>query len=169
MAEFITQPAPIDEEALTDPDPWITAARLAREKALWLHEQLPNHLVIGGDTVVAIQEENGWIQLAKPADPQDACRMLALLSGREHVVITGVAVRSPKGLAVSTETTKVTFRVLSSEEIERYVATSEPMDKAGAYGIQGGAKAFLDRMEGPLDNVIGLPRELLSGMLKDLG
>lgn len=170
VTEFEVVPADIDESVYCEDDPPQTAMRLARDKALAVYAQRPDHLVIGGDTVVAFEAEPGqWVKLEKPLDAADAMRMLGLLSGRDHWVLTGIAVRSPRGLANATERTLVRFRALSAGEIEDYVASGEPMDKAGAYGIQGGAAKFLERMEGPLDNVIGLPCELLLEKLKDLG
>lgn len=155
----------VDEDALVDPDPWVTAQRLAREKALAGFALRPDAMVVGGDTVVAVPVGDGWEQLAKPNDAEDARRMLSLLSGKEHVVITGLAVRSPLGLSAGTETAHVTFRALEPEEIASYVATGEPMDKAGAYGIQGGASAFVKGLRGNPDCVIGLPRQLLRELL----
>lgn len=168
IPEFEVLPADVDEDGLTDSDPWVTAQRLAREKALTVFEQRPDTLVIGGDTVVALPVEDGFRQYAKPVDAADAERMLGELSGREHLVITGVALRWPKGLIAITETSKVTFRELSPEAIRYYVATGEPLDKAGAYGIQGMAATLVARLEGELENVIGLPVARLEELLRDV-
>jgi len=150
-------------------DPWVTAQQTAREKALAVFALRPNALVLGGDTVVAFQEDGGeWTQLAKPEDEEDAFRMLRLLAGRTHTVVTGVCLRWPGGMTAFTDATKVTFRNVPDAEIRAYIATREPMDKAGAYGLQGGAKLFVEKMEGSPTNVIGLPIEKLEDALKTL-
>jgi septum formation protein len=107
--------------------------------------------------------------LGKPADEADAVRMLRALSGRTHRVITGVAVVSARGAEVAAETTAVEMRGISDEEIRAYVATGEPMDKAGAYGIQGRAARWIPRIEGCYFNVVGLPVALVSAMLEKHG
>ncbi|MCW5939982.1 MAG: septum formation protein Maf [Fimbriimonadaceae bacterium] len=161
VPNFEVVPAEIDEDALTDPDPWITAQRLAREKALAVREVRPDCLVIGGDTVVALAEGDGWRQLSKPVDRDDAVRMLSALSGRTHKVVTGVCLVAPSGMSAFTETTEVTFRKLGKEEIAAYVATGAPMDKAGAYGLQDASQDFVAQVAGSVTNVIGLPMEKL--------
>lgn len=168
IAEFTIDPAEIDEDALTDADPWITAQRLAREKALTVFERHPGSLVIAGDTVVALASPSGYEQFAKPADVDDARRMLSQLAGRTHLVITGLALRYPNGLIAKTLTTKVTLRPIQEAEAETYIATGEPMDKAGGYGIQGGAGAFIEKIEGSYTNVVGMPLEALDEALRDL-
>lgn len=119
-------------------------------------------LVLGADTTVTLDGEI----LGKPADAEDAKRMLAALSGRTHRVITGVAVVSAQRTEVAAEITAVRFRALSAEEIAAYVATGEPMDKAGAYGIQGLAAKWVPRIEGCYFNVVGLPLALVATMLE---
>lgn len=168
VEEFAVVSAEIDEEMLTVADPWQTAQRLAREKAYAVFDLHHESLVIGGDTVVALQEGDDWVQLAKPSSPDHAQKMLQKLSGRTHLVITGVALRWPTGMASFTDETKVTFRQLSNEEIRLYVETGEPMDKAGAYAIQGGAKQFISKVEGSVNNVVGLPTERLEEALRDV-
>ena len=153
--------APVDEEALTVADPWATAEGLALAKARAVAISRPDALVIGGDTVVAFEAETSFVQLAKPRDAADAQRMLRELSGRSHVVITGVALVSADGERSFAETTTVTFRDLSEDEIAAYVATGEPMDKAGAYAIQGDAAGFVVEVDGSWSNVVGLPVERL--------
>lgn len=165
---FAVVPSAVDEDALTDPDPWITARRLAREKALAVFAQQSESLVIGADTVVALPDGDGWIQLAKPVDVADAVRMLTTLQNNTHTVITGVCLKWSGGLSSFTEESRVTFRAVSPEEIERYVATGEPMDKAGAYGLQGMAKQFVARVEGSVTNVIGLPMERLEEAVREM-
>lgn len=163
VPEFEVLVAPVDEEAMTVPDPWETAERLALAKARGVAALRPGARVIGGDTVVAYSPAEGsYVQLAKPQDDADAVRMLRALAGREHVVVTGVAIISPEGETTFTETTTVVFHPLSDAEILDYVATGEAVDKAGAYGIQGRAKAFVARLEGSWSNVVGLPMEKLA-------
>ena len=118
--------------------------------------------MLGADTTVTL---DGHI-LAKPEDAADAARMLRMLSGRTHRVITGVAVATAKGTEVAAEVTGVQFLTLSDEEIAAYIATGEPMDKAGAYGIQGFAAKWIPRVEGCYFNVVGLPLALVSTMLE---
>ncbi|MCE9558671.1 MAG: Maf family protein [Armatimonadetes bacterium] len=168
IPEFTVAAATIDEEAQTQPDPWQTAQNLARSKAFEVFENHPEALVIGGDTVVALAVGDGWKQFAKPADAAEATAFLKELSGKEHQVITGVALRWPKGMQMFTETTHVTFRDLTSAEIEAYVASGEPMDKAGGYAIQGAARAFVSELCGSESNVIGLPLEHLEEALRDV-
>ena len=118
--------------------------------------------MLGADTTVVIDGEI----LGKPADPADAARMLRLLSGRAHEVITGICLRSGRGKVVDAATTRVWFAALSEAEIEAYVASGEPMDKAGAYGIQGLASKFVGRIDGCYFNVMGLPIALLYAHLR---
>lgn len=166
VPDFQVIPAHLDEDALTDPDPWVTAQRLAREKCLAIAGDHPGALVIGGDTVVALPNEDGWEQLTKPTDVEDAVRILTRLQNNTHTVITGVCLRWPGGLSAFTDESKVTFRSVSESEIRAYIATGEPMDKAGAYGLQGEAKDFIAKVEGSITNVIGLPMEKLQEALK---
>lgn len=149
-------PSRISEEF----DPLMTAAentkRLALEKAQEVGRGLENALVVGADTMVVLADQ----VLAKPTDPEDAIRMLELLSGRRHVVHTGFALldRPSDRYVVDVESTIVTFRNLPRSEIEEYVATGSPMDKAGAYGIQDDYGAvFVSRIEGCFYNVVGFP------------
>ena len=125
----------------------------------------PDDVVIGADTVVAL---DGAI-LGKPKDQADAARMLRALSGREHSVYTGVTVIRGAETLCHTEQTLVHFRALEEDEIARYIATGEPMDKAGAYGAQGWASLFVERLDGDFFNVMGLPLCALGKLLKQLG
>lgn len=147
----------VDEEALTVADPIATAEGLAEAKARAVFALRPDALVIGADTVVFLGDE----QLAKPRDADDAKRMLRALSGRTHTVATGVSLVSPQGATTFHDKTEVTFRDLDDAEIDAYVATGEPMDKAGAYAIQGGGAAFVLHRQGSESNVVGLPLERL--------
>ncbi len=166
---FVVIPADLDEESFTTTDPFETARGLALQKAKHLASQHPNSLVLGGDTVVAYEGPNGCEQLAKPSSIEDAIEMLKKLSNRSHRVITGFALVGPEVEYAEIDETIVTFRELSHDEIEAYVATGEPMDKAGAYAIQGGAAGFVISTEGSLSNVIGLPIEKLTEALQRLG
>jgi len=121
-------------------------------------------VVLGADTTVTLDNHI----LGKPENPADAARMLRLLSGRTHRVITGVAVISAAHTRVASESTAVQFLALSNEEIAAYIATGEPMDKAGAYAIQGRAARWIPRIEGDYFNVVGLPISLVSRLLESL-
>ncbi|HVT13758.1 MAG TPA: Maf family protein [Fimbriimonadaceae bacterium] len=160
--EFEVVPSDVPETELGDP--WETAVGLALAKARAVAYRFFDEIVIGADTVVAY-EEDGWHQLAKPENEADARRMLRTLSNREHVVITGIAVIAPEIQEATSDTTRVRFRQMSDAEIAKYVATGEPMDKAGGYAIQGGAKSFVERVEGSISNVVGLPLEVLGPIL----
>ncbi len=166
--EFEVVVSNVDEEALTSYDPVQTAKDLALAKAKAVAELRPDSLVIGGDTVVALESDRGVNQLSKPATPEQAVEMLERLSGKTHQVITGVALVWPTGDLCFSEVSNVDFRVLSRTEVEAYVATGEPMDKAGAYAIQGGAAGFVHNLDGSISNVVGLPLEALSSRLEGL-
>ncbi len=132
------------------------ALRMAREKAGAVSARFPESIVIGADTIVVCETQI----LEKPADAGDARRMLAMLSGRTHMVVTAYALaRGGKILESSPVESQVTFRKLAEAEIEDYIATEEPFDKAGAYGIQGIGGGFISHVEGSRDNVMGLPTE----------
>lgn len=135
--------------------------RLAREKAL----SVPGHLVLGADTTVVLRDE----VLEKPGDPADALRMLRKLQGRTHQVVTSVALVAGEAVDQATDVTSVVFRRLSDELLEAYVATGEPMDKAGAYGIQGYGAALVERIEGDFFSVMGLPIRLVLELLERAG
>jgi septum formation protein len=140
--------------------------RLAEAKAERVAATHPGRLVLGADTTVVVDGE----ALAKPIDAADAARMLGRLSGRDHLVITGVCLIGPAGQRhVEAAVTTVGFRPLSSQEIDDYVRSGEPMDKAGAYAIQGGAAGFVSRLDGSHDNVVGLPVALIQGMCRGWG
>ena len=165
--EFEVRASRTDEIPQPGELPESFARRAARDKALAVAAaELPGSLVLGADTIVVAGDEI----LGKPTDPADASRMLRRLSGIAHRVITGVCVvRSPQQVeALTYETTTVTFRSLDEAEIAAYVASGEPMDKAGAYGIQGLASKFVTRVEGCYFNVVGLPMAAVYDLLKPL-
>jgi septum formation protein len=164
---FAVQPSSIAESLRPGEDAIRFATRLAREKAEAVFARHPPSaapaMVLGADTVVVCDEE----VMGKPADAADAQRMLLLLSGRTHQVVTGVAVVWGVGSAeVAAEMTQVTMCTLSPQEVAAYVATGEPMDKAGAYAIQGYAGRWIPRIHGCYFNVVGLPLSLVAGLLE---
>ncbi|MFZ1013041.1 MAG: Maf family protein [Terracidiphilus sp.] len=187
---FTVHPAHIPEDTLPNEDPIAYVVRLARQKAEAVLTQLASKpaapclapdawenanpdvarrnddnrqlTVLGADTTVTLDS----LILAKPADASDAARMLRLLSGRTHRVITGVALATARRTEVAAEVTGVRFLTLSEQEIADYVATGEPMDKAGAYAIQGRAARWIPRITGDYFNVVGLPLALVSTMLE---
>jgi nucleoside triphosphate pyrophosphatase len=154
----------IAEEIVEEESASNFALRMAREKALAVSRSRLQELVLGADTVV---ECEGQI-LGKPRDASEACRMLETLSGRTHIVVTAFALaRNGEILESAPIVSRVTFRHLSLAEIERYVASGEPMDKAGAYGIQGDSAGFIAAVDGSRDNVMGLPvAEVLAALAK---
>jgi septum formation protein len=150
---FTVDPAHVPEAPGAQEAPLAYAQRLARDKALAVFSRRPEDVVLGADTVVVVDEH----LLEKPADAQDAARMLHFLSGRSHQVITGVCVVAAEFERTEAETTRVWFGELSDTEIADYVRSGEPIDKAGAYGIQGIASRWIGRIEGCYFNVVGLP------------
>jgi septum formation protein len=186
---FQVHPAHILEDPLPGEDPIVYVTRLAREKAEAVFRELSNVShgsvdgevdapsstaaspvggrrpalqVLGADTTVTVDNTI----LGKPDDAADAARILRLLSGRTHRVITGVALVTAKGAEVAAEVTAVRFLTLSDEDIAEYIATGEPMDKAGAYAIQGRAARWIPRIEGCYFNVMGLPLALVCSLLE---
>ena len=195
---FIVQPANVDESAREGESAKECAERLAREKALAVAEVRRDAWILGADTVVVVD----GIMLGKPSDADDAARMLRLLAGKTHEVITGVCLIGPVAssqlpvasktevrsvlihapgaenrhpasgvrlLTTASESTRVTMCDLADDEIREYVASGEPMDKAGAYGIQGAASRWISRIEGDYTNVVGLPVALVWRMLRGSG
>lgn len=159
------RPANIDETMRPRETPRRYAERLAREKASAIATRDPDLITIGADTVVVINRK----VLGKPADATDAARMLRMLSGREHTVITAVAVSRGRKLRSAIEEVRVKFRRLRDDEIDAYIAMGEPMDKAGAYGIQGYGATIVERIEGDYFAVMGLPLVRLVGLMRDVG
>lgn len=155
-------PVDVDETVLRLEPPGEHVRRLAREKADAAFALNPSAVVLGADTIVSV----GGEIMGKPRDAGDAIRMLRLLSGREHEVLTGVALVAKRGIVVEVARTRVWFNPLNETEIADYVATGEPLDKAGGYGIQGLGSKFIDRIQGSYSNVVGLPMALVYRLLK---
>lgn len=161
---FDVVPANVDESRRgAEPAPDFVA-RLARDKAAAVAGRHPRRVVIGADTAVVI---DGAV-LGKPRDTEDAARMLRLLSGRAHEVLTGVAVRRAGRCVSAVEKSVVHFAVLDAARIAWYVDTGEPADKAGSYGLQGEGGRFVTRVEGSRSNVVGLPLACLERLLAEL-
>lgn len=154
--------ADIDETPLPNETPIAYVERLAIEKARAVLALRPDAMVLGADTTVTIDGEI----FAKPLDKADAIRMLRQLSGRAHDVHTGIAIASKDAVRSAVDTTRVWFDPMTDEDIAWYVATGEPLDRAGAYAIQGFASRFVPRIEGSYSNVVGLPVALVSSILK---
>lgn len=163
--EFERQSSQVAEIAEANESPWDMAVRLARAKAEAIHKLRPEAIIIGADTVVVC---DGQV-FGKPASPEHARRILRQLSGRTHEVLTGVCVIHCNTRKVNFSRTVVEFSSLTSQEIEWYLSTGEPLDKAGAYGIQGFGARFISRVNGCYSNVVGLPLSLLYQMLKQVG
>ncbi len=155
----------MDERPGPGEAPEAVASRLAREKALWVAGRRPDHPVLAADTVVVL----GETMLGKPESAADAERMLARLSGREHRVVTAVALAVDGEVHERVDVTRVWFRALDAETIRAYVATGEPLDKAGSYGLQGYGSVLVERIEGDCFGVIGLPLRLVADLLAAAG
>jgi septum formation protein len=164
--EHEVQPADIDESYLPGERPGAHAERLARGKAETVASTAGSDVVtIGSDTIVVVDGD----VLGKPRDQAHAQEMLRRLSGRSHVVMTGVAVAWRGQTLSGVEAVGVTFRPLSDDEIDRYIGTGEPMDKAGAYGIQGFGATIVERVDGDYFAVMGLALNRLARLLRDAG
>ncbi len=160
---FVVRVADISEDMDESADPAQQVAQVSRRKAEAIFREQED-VVIAADTIVVCQ---GQI-LGKPKDEEDAFRMLQLLSGKSHQVMTGLTVLHGEKAIVSTEITDVFFRPLTPKQIRDYIRTGEPMDKAGAYGIQGGAALFVEKIVGDYYNVVGLPVCRLSQILEEM-
>lgn len=158
---FDVRPSHVEEVRRPDEGPRAYAERLAQEKAL----SVPAELVLGADTTVLL----GETLLEKPKDEADALRMLRLLQGQTHEVISAIALVAKGMPQVATDVTRVTFRPADDEFLRAYIATGEPMDKAGAYGIQGYGAALVERIEGDFFGVMGLPIRLVLRLLESAG
>ena len=163
--EFEVEPADIDEGYPGDEMPARYAERLAREKAIAVANRHHDALVVGSDTIVVLDSD----VLGKPEDEADAVRMLNRLSGLEHEVFTAVAVVLGGRVESAVECVPVRFRALDEAEIEAYVATGEPLDKAGAYGIQGYGSAIVESIRGDYFAVVGLPVVRMLSLFRRLG
>ncbi len=159
---FVCEPSRCEETARGTPQDVVEEN--ARRKGEWVYARHPEAVVLSADTVVYLPGEDRI--LGKPADALDAADMLRALSGRENRVYTGVAVLGPKGCTVKCECASVWFDALSEADIAAYVATGEPMDKAGAYALQGRGGTYISRVEGSVSCVIGLPMTLVRAMLR---
>jgi septum formation protein len=162
IAFVVRPPDPVDESPRAGESPRDYVRRLAVEKARATAAQ-PGEIILGFDTAVVVDGEI----LGKPADAGDASRMLRMLSGRHHEVMTGICLRGAEEI-VDAAVTKVWFMPLTDRDIEAYVASGEPMDKAGAYAIQGLASKFVERIDGCYFNVVGLPIALLHRAVQSL-
>jgi septum formation protein len=158
--EFTIRIADVDETTLPGESPRDYVLRLSRAKALAVARE--DEIVLGADTTVVIEDEIA----GKPVDAEDARRMLSALSGRWHEVLTGVTLLRGDEILADVAVTRVKFSEMSESEIDWYVSTGEPMDKAGAYGIQGYASRFVECIEGSYSNVVGLPVQMVYRMLR---
>ena len=161
---FTVEPAHVPEQPLPSEQPVVYAQRLAQDKARAVFAHHADTAVLGADTIVVADQH----LLEKPQDDADASRMLRLLSGRTHEVITGICLVAPNFEQVEAEVTEVRFSPLTDAEIAAYIATREPMDKAGAYAIQGIASRWVERIDGCYFNVVGLPVPRVYRMLRRL-
>lgn len=162
--DAVVAPTDTDESILDGEDPFDAAERLARDKAQAAAAP-EGALVLAADTIVVLDGR----ALGKPVDRDDARRMLRALSGRTHGVVTGVALRLGGEVVSGRDVTEVVFAPLSDGEVDRYVATGEPDDKAGAYALQGIAGLFVERIDGTPSNVVGLPVRLVAQLARRLG
>lgn len=161
---FTVRVPDVDERVLPGQSAYDVARGLARQKAEAVAARFPESCVIAADTIVVVDEQI----LGKPRDEADAARMLRLLSGRGHRVVTGVCLMLDGRARVFSQETAVWFYPLSDEEIAAYISTGEPMDKAGAYGIQGRGALLVERVAGDYCNVVGLPVARLARALKEM-
>ena len=158
-------PADIDETYRDGEEAAAHAERLAREKGAMIAARNPDAVVISADTIVVVD----GLVLGKPRDESDAARMLSMLGGQTHVVLTAVAATYRGQMRSGVESVRVTFRSLDRERIGAYIATAEPMDKAGAYGIQGFGATLVERIDGDYFAVMGLPLARMVDLLQEVG
>ena len=163
--EHVVDPAEIDEKVQSGETPEDTALRLAREKACLVARRHPGEHVLAADTVVVLDRQI----LGKPSAPEEAQQMIARLAGRQHLVITAVALVKDAAILQHHDVTRVWFRALDEELIKAYVATGEPLDKAGSYGVQGYGAVLVERIEGDFFSVMGLPLRLVIDLLECAG
>jgi septum formation protein len=162
---FDVLPAFVDESVDPEDTPDGYARRVALTKAAAIKDQAGGRAILAADTIVIVDQHI----LGKPSDPEDARRMLRLLSGRSHLVTTAVCLVVDSRVQVAVERTTVEFAALTAEEIDWYVASGEPMDKAGAYAVQGLASRFVTRISGSYSNVVGLPVSMVYNLCKTAG
>ena len=162
---FTISPADIDETVELNEKPKDYVCRMAKEKAQAIQTLYPEEVIIGCDTTVVVDQTI----LGKPMDTEDAKKMLTQLSGSTHQVLTAVCVITPEKTYEHLEVVDVTFYPLDAEDIAQYVKTGEPMDKAGAYGIQGKASVFVKKIQGDYFSIVGLPVGYLNQLFKQLG
>ena len=161
IKNFQVIPSNIDETCKSNLSPEENAVFLSRKKAAWVSKDHPHSLVIGADTLVVLENKI----IGKPVDTKDACQILHRLSGREHKVITGVAIIHSKTIS-SFSISRVRIKHLTQSEIISYVDSGEPMGKAGAYAIQGQGSFLVESYEGSYSNIVGLPVDMLKILLK---
>ena len=164
--EFEVSPSKVEE--ITDPEcsPEQNAVNIARDKALWVARENPDSYVLGADTMVVLDQEI----IGQPVDEDDACRILSKLTGNQHQVITGVILITPEAKEYKTAVVStVSIKSISENEIRAYVATGEPLDKAGAYAIQGEGSFLVESWEGSYSNIVGLPLEALTDIFQQAG
>ena len=167
ISEFIVDPADLDEDALTLNDPYETAVALAVAKAECVARRHISPFVIGSDTIVALPRGDGsFKQFGKPRDFDEAFDFLNELCGKTHLVITGVAIITPYKSVCAHAVAEVEFNSVSHAQLNDYIQTGEPMDKAGAYGAQGMGAFLVKEIRGDFETVVGLPTELLRNMLQ---
>ncbi|MDQ0232823.1 Maf family protein [Metabacillus malikii] len=162
---FKVMPSDVDEIIDNSLHPKEIVQQLAKQKAEFIADKVDNAYVIGSDTIVAFENQ----MLGKPKTEEEAIKMLHMLSGNTHEVYTGVSIVTDKRCITFCEKTEVTFYPLSAEEINQYVATGEPMDKAGAYGIQGYGALLVEKIVGDYYAVVGLPIAKVKRKLRELG
>jgi septum formation protein len=164
--KFEVSPSKVEE--ITDPEqtPEQNATNIARDKARWVARQNPDSYVLGADTMVVLDQEI----IGQPTDEEDARRILTKLKGKQHRVITGVVLITPKAREYETAViSTVSIKSVSENEIQSYIETGEPLDKAGAYAIQGTGSFLVESWEGSYSNIVGLPLEALTGLFQQAG
>jgi len=164
--EFEVSPSKVDE--ITDPEqsPEQNATNIARDKALWVARHNPGSYILGADTMVVLGQEI----IGQPKDEEDAFRILSKLAGKQHRVITGMVLITPEAEEYSTAVVStVSIQSVSESKIRSYIATGEPLDKAGAYAIQGKGSFLVESWQGSYSNIVGLPLEALTGLFQQAG
>ncbi len=164
--EFEVSPSQVEETTDPEQSPEQNATNIARDKAHWVARHNPGRYVLGADTMVVLDREI----IGQPADEEDACRILSKLAGKQHRVITGVVLITPEAEEHETAVVStVTLKSVSENEIRSYIATGEPLDKAGAYAIQGQGSFLVESWEGSWTNIVGLPLEALTDLFQQAG